>query len=313
MNKTEFELRTSDNFILIGDRYETQSESRRALLIVHGMAEHCARYSDFAEFLTQSQIAVYTYDQRGHGRTSKRNGTRGFFADQKGWNRVAEDVHEVVLKIKTDHPNVPLYVLGHSMGSFISRSYAEKYSHEISGLILSGTAGSAGFLGKAGILLTSFIRLYKNSKSPSKLLDKMSFGDFNKPFKPNRTAFDWLSRDEKQVDKYVADPDCGEIFSIGFFSDLIRGLESVNTSSHATKFRKDLPIHFFSGAKDPVSKNAAHIPHVIQMYRNAGIQNISYKIYEEARHETLNEINRREVFSDVLKILDELFAGNSKK
>ena len=142
--------------------------------------------------------------------------------------------------------------------------------------------------------------LFKNKNSPSPLMNKLSFGDFNKPFKPNRTDFDWLSRDNESVDKYVADPYCGTIFSVGFFNNLVKGLELVNKLYIAEKVRKDLPIYLFSGDKDPVSKNGKQISDVFGMYKNAGITDIDMMLYPDARHETLNEINKEDVYNDVL-------------
>jgi len=300
MKKNDLYLTTPDNIHLIGDIYLPDNKPKAAVVIVHGMAEHCARYADFAEFLTTKDFAVYTYDQRGHGRTAGTVEKLGFFAEKNGWQKVVEDVKLCVETARKDLPNIPIFLLGHSMGSFISREFASHYGNLIDGLMLSGTAGSAGLLGKLGIYLTSFIKLYKKSISPSKLLDKMSFGDFNKSIKIKRTAFEWLSRDEKMVDKYIADPFCGTVFTIGFFHDLLTGLEAVNTKSHAKSMRADLPIFLFSGDKDPVSLNAHQIPIVYKMYKDAGVSDISMKIYPGGRHENLNELNREEVYADIL-------------
>jgi alpha-beta hydrolase superfamily lysophospholipase len=311
MKKNELKLNTSDGIQLTGDRYLPENQPKALVVIVHGMAEHCARYADFSEYLTTHQFGVYTYDQRGHGRTAGSVENLGFFAKKDGWQKVVDDVKLVVEAAKSENPTIPVFVLGHSMGSFISRRFAEQYGNLIAGLILSGTAGGAGLLGKLGIGLTSFIKVYKKGISPSKLLDKMSFGDFNKSFKPNRTLFDWLSRDEKTVDSYIADPFCGTVFTIGFFNDLLKGLEGVNTNAHAQAVRKDLPVYLFSGDKDPVSRNAKQIPIVYEMYKNAGIKDITMKIYRDGRHESLNEINRAEVYADTLNWLNShLGAGN---
>jgi alpha-beta hydrolase superfamily lysophospholipase len=300
MKKTELKLKTTDGTQLIGDKYFPENPPKALIVIVHGMAEHCARYSDFAEFLTETGFGVYTYDQRGHGRTAGSTQNLGFFAKENGWQKVVDDVKLTVETAKEENPNLPIFVLGHSMGSFITRSFAEKYGNLVGGIILSGTAGSAGLLGKLGIGLTSLIKIYKKAISPSKLLNAMSFGGFNKNFKPTRTLFDWISRDGKIVDKYIADPYCGTVFTIGFFHDLLTGLESVNTDLHAADIRKDLPIYIFSGQKDPVSNNAVQIPIVYEMYKKAGVKDVSMKIYPEGRHEMLNEINRAEVYADVL-------------
>ena len=135
-------------------------------------------------------------------------------------------------------------------------------------------------------------------------MNKLSFVDFNKAFKPNRTEFDWLSRDDEQVDKYINDPYCGTIFSVGFYNDMMKGLELVNKTETANKVRKDLPLYLFAGDKDPVSKNGKQVTDVFNMYKNAGISDISIKLYEGARHETLNETNNEGVYNDVLAWLN---------
>jgi alpha-beta hydrolase superfamily lysophospholipase len=192
------------------------------------------------------------------------------------------------------------------MGSFVTRTYLIDHSDRISAAILSGTTGSAGLLGKVGILLTGLIMIFKKKNSPSKLMNQMSFGDFNKSFKPALTNFDWLSRDAGVVDKYVNDPFCGGVFSVGFFKDMMIGLELVNKPENAKKLRKDLPLYLFSGDKDPVSKNGKQVNDVFEMYKNTGMKNVKMKLYPEARHETLNEINKEEVYNDVLGYLNSL-------
>jgi len=166
-----------------------------------------------------------------------------------------------------------------------TRTYITQHSKDINGVILSGTAGSAGLLGKIGIGLTALISSFTGKRSLSPFLNSMSFGTFNNEFKPGRTDFDWLSSVEANVDKYIADPFCGTVFSIGFFNNLTKALEFVNKPINAEKISKELPIYLFSGGKDPVSKNAAQIP----------------TVYPDGRHEMLNEVNYEEVYSDVVE------------
>ncbi len=297
--------KTKDGITLVGKIYIPDGEVKAVVVIVHGMAEHSERYARFADVLNRSGYCVYAYDQRGHGKTAGEVEKLGFFAEKNGWQKVTEDLSEIVELAKQTNQHKKVIVFGHSMGSFITRNYLEQFPNKVSGVILSGTAGSAGLLGQIGILLTKFITLYKPLRSPSKLLNTLSFGDFNKTFKPVKTAFDWLSRDEAEVKKYVDDPYCGTIFSIGFFRDLLQGLEASNTKSHVQKITKGLKIHLLSGENDPVSKFGKQVKIVFDMYKSVS-ENVTMKLYPDGRHEMLNETNRDEVMTDLTAILDNM-------
>ena len=303
MAKSEHTFTTNDHVNIV--YYSHTAENPKAnVIIVHGMAEHAQRYDDFAGFLTKNGFNVYAYDQRGHGKTAGSPEKQGFFAEKDGWNKVTSDLNKMIEIVKAESPDLHVFLLGHSMGTFVTRTYIADYEDDVNGVILSGTTGSAGLLGKIGIFLTNIIMLFKKKNNPSPLMDSLSFGDFNKAFKPNRTKFDWLSRDEKQVDKYVEDPYCGAVFSVGFYNDMMKGLEYVNKPETAQNVRKDLPMYLFSGDKDPVSKNGKQVKDVFEMYKNADISDISMKLYKDARHETLNELNKEDVYNDVLNWLN---------
>lgn len=283
---------------------EKNSETKAILQIGHGMAEHAERYHCFAELLNAHQIGVYANDHRGHRNSVGENGTPGYFADKNGWNVVVDDMKCLTDTIKENHPDIPVFLFGHSMGSLLSREYVFSHGKAIHGLLLSATAGDPGLLGHIGILVAKMECLLKGRKAKSPLLDKLSFGQFNNAFKPNRTAFDWLSRDPAEVDKYVNDPHCGNIFTAGFFRDLLTGIKNINNQSNIDKVPKDLPINLFCGADDPVGENTKGVKKVIASYEKAGIKDLSYKFYEEGRHEMLNEINREEVSADIISWLE---------
>ncbi len=304
MAKSENTFTTNDNVNIVYFEHTTENPKAN-VIIVHGMAEHAQRYDDFANFLNKNGFNVYAYDQRGHGKTAGKVEKQGFFAEKDGWNKVTGDLKTMIETANSEFPDIPVFIFGHSMGTFVTRTYIADYDDCVRGVILSGTTGSAGLLGKTGILLTNIIMLFKKKNSPSPLMNKLSFGDFNKAFKPNRTDFDWLSRDEAQVDKYIEDPYCGAIFSVGFYNDMMKGLEYVNKTTVAEKVRKDLPMFLISGDKDPVSKNGKQVKDVFEMYKNTGISDISMKLYEGARHEILNEINKDEVYNDILNWLNK--------
>lgn len=272
--------------------------------ISHGMAEHSKRYSDFADRLTKNGFAVYANDHRGHGETEGHVEKLGYFADNDGWNLVVSDMNKLNDIIQKAHPGIPVFIFGHSMGSFLSRDYMFTYPEKIEGVILSGTGGDPGFLGSAGIMITSLESKLRGKKAQSRLMDKMSFGSFNKAFRPNRTAFDWLSRDEKKVDQYIDDPFCGTIFTAGFFRDLLCGIKKINKASNIEKIPVELPIYLYSGTNDPVGDFTKGAKQVYNSYKKAGIKDLSLKFYEEGRHEMLNEINREEVMNDIVDWLE---------
>ncbi|MCJ7771876.1 MAG: alpha/beta hydrolase [Desulfobacterales bacterium] len=282
---------------------EEKESSKAIVQIAHGMAEHSERYSRFAEALTKKGFAVYANDHRGHGQTAGSLENVGYFADENGWNLVIEDMRTLTETIKSNHPNMPIFLFGHSMGSFLSRNYIFHYGNDIQGVILSGTGGDPGLLGKIGNFVAKRESKNKGKKYRSPLLKKLSFGKFNNAFKPNRTDFDWLSRDTAEVDKYVADPYCGGDFTAGFYEDLLSGLAVVNNFKNTLKVPKDLPIYLFSGDKDPVGNNTKGVKQIFIAYQKAGIKDVTCKFYKDGRHEMLNEINREEVFKDIIEWL----------
>jgi len=281
-----------------------ESKVKAVVQIAHGMAEHSARYKLFAQKLTVNNFGVYANDHRGHGKTAGKIKNLGYFADNNGWDLVVGDMNQLTTIIKKNHPNIPVFLFGHSMGSFLARDYMFTYGDNIVGVILSGTAGDPGLLGNAGIIISKIETIFKGKKAQSPLMDKLSFGSFNKTFKPNRTSFDWLSRNDAQVDKYVEDPFCGTVFKAGFFNDLLKGIKKINKPSNIQNTPKDLPVYLFSGTNDPVGDFTKGVNKVYKSYEKAGIKDLSIKFYENGRHEMLNEINSEEVYHDVINWLE---------
>lgn len=273
---------------------------KAVLQLVHGMAEHIERYSHFAKFLVEKGFIVYGNDHRGHGLTGERMGTLGFFADENGFDRVVNDLYSINRVIQTENPGIPIFLLGHSLGSFLVRRYIQCYSETIQGVILSGTRGNPGWAGKIGKLIAKIEIRTKGAKTPSPLLSLLSFGSFNKGIDKPRTEFDWLTRNDIIVDDYIQDPLCGFICSSGFFLDLFSGLEKIHDSESIKKIRKNLPILIFSGEKDPVGDNLSGVKKVVSQYKQNGLLNLETCFFENARHEMLNEINREEVYDLVL-------------
>jgi alpha-beta hydrolase superfamily lysophospholipase len=301
MQSSTFTLTTPDGTDVFVNRWLPDGDPRAIVQIAHGLAEHSSRYARFAQRLTDRGYAVYGSDHRGHGKTSS---PRGSFAEKDGWQTVIDDLHAVTDKAREEHPDLPVVLVGHSMGSFISRGYAAQYGRELAGLVLSGTAGGAGAIGKVGVFLASTQARLRGHEHVSGLMNTLSFGQYNSAFKPTRTDFDWLSRDPAEVDKYINDPDCGFVFSAGGFADLLRGLEAVNTDRVASRIPKELPVHLASGDLDPVGANGKGVQKVAEQLRRLGVQDVTVKLWPQARHEILNETNRDEVEVEIADWID---------
>jgi alpha-beta hydrolase superfamily lysophospholipase len=309
MRSNEYKLTITEDFeIQIYEWLPDEAAKIKGVLqISHGMAEHAKRYKDFATFLTQNNYAVYANDHRGHGKTAGKVENVGFFAERNGWEKVVDDLKALSKHIKEKHPEAPFFVFGHSMGSFLMRDYVQNPPFKINGAIFSGTAGNPGIVGKVGVFITKLLLLFNSPQKPSKLMNTLSFGAYNNKFKPNRTSFDWLSRDNEQVDKYINDDYCGTNFSIKFYNDLLKGLLTINKQSTMNLVAEDLPILLFSGDMDPVGDFGKGVKEVYNKYKKAGVKNVTIKLFDQGRHEMLNEINKEEVY---ILILDWLNKNN---
>ena len=266
--------------------------------IAHGMVEHAARYQRFAKYLNSQGYLVYANDHRGHGKTAGKPEDVGYLGDKDGFERMVQDCHQLTEMIKKEHPDLPLYFFGHSMGSFITQRYIQEFGKEIKGAILSGSNGSSPIFGVAKIIAKGEIK--KNGpKGKSEKMNKLSFGSYNDNFKPNRTDYDWLSRDNAEVDKYIADPYCGSVCSSQFYYDFMDGLVTIFKKSNVNNVPKDLPLLIISGSLDPVGAQGKGVTKLKNMYDKVGIKDVTMKLYPDARHEILNEINRDEVMNDI--------------
>jgi alpha-beta hydrolase superfamily lysophospholipase len=301
MIEKNFSFKDGDGVEIFVYKWEPEAESniRGVVQISHGMAEHAARYARFAERLTAAGYIVYANDHRGHGKTAGKIENVGYCGED-GFNWMVKDMKELTSIIKVENPGLPVYLFGHSMGSMLSQKYIALYGSELKGVILSGTSGKQGFILNLGIFMAKRQIVKIGVKTPSETMNKMTFASYNKEFMPTRTPFDWLSRDEKEVDKYINDQLCGGVFSAGFFYDFLRGLKEMHRAEIMEKIPKSLPVYFISGEKDPVGKNCKTIAGLIREYKKLGIKDVSHKFYKDGRHEMLNEINRDEVMDDVI-------------
>ena len=272
--------------------------------IAHGMAETAARYERFAKKLTENGYVVYINDHRGHGKTAKTLDKVGILAEKDGFKWLVEDAHTLNEIIKKDYPNIPVYLLGHSMGSFVVQRYIMLYGNGLKGAILSGSNGKQGIMLNLGLMIAKHEIKKHGRNTKSEKLNNLSFGSYNNSFKPCRTEFDWLSRDIKEVDKYINDPFCGSVFTCGFYYDFLTGLKEIENKENLKLVPKNLPIYIFSGEKDPVGKSGKGIKKLYETYKKLGINNVKIKLYKDGRHEMLNEINREEVMNDIIDWLE---------
>lgn len=276
---------------------------KAVVMISHGMAEHAARYARLAEQLVREGYAVYALDQRGHGHTAEK-GVLGHYADEDGWDKVVGDLATLNHHIRQQHPSAPIFLLGHSMGSYIGMAYLMGHSCSLQGAVLSGSNYQPVMLYKAARLIAGFERWRLGPKGRSKVIDFLSFGSFNKAFKPNRTAFDWLSRDPAEVDKYVTDPLCGFVCTTQLWCDLLDGLQYITPTANLAQIDADLPLLVIGGSRDPVS-DGKRLNDLAGALREAGVRDVQLKIYPEARHELLNESNRDEVTAHLIDWLQQ--------
>lgn len=280
-------------------------EIKGIVQIAHGMTETATRYSEFAEELNKYGYIVYAHDHRGHGNTAKSKYELGYIADDDGFNWMVKDIKELTDIIKTENKNHKVILFGHSMGSFLSQSYVQKYGDSIDALILSGTNGKPKLYTKLGIIVSKIEMNLRGRKAKSKLMDKLSFGNFNSKFKNTRTPYDWLCSVEGEVDKYISNELCGFICSTSFYYDLVKGLWKIHDEENLNKIPKKLPIYIFAGSKDPVGYEGKGIINLFKIYKKNKIEDVEYKLYENGRHEMLNESNKYFVMEDIINWIDK--------
>jgi alpha-beta hydrolase superfamily lysophospholipase len=300
MAGSEFELRTNDGLSLLARRWLPDGRPRAVVQIAHGLAEHSARYARLASALNAAGYAVYANDHRGHGPKAA-PADLGHFADEGGWSKVVGDLWTMNRLIAAEQPGAPIVFLGHSLGSFLGQDFVFRHSDALAGAVFSGSSGKPPAIATVGQVVARAERLRLGKRGKSGLLGQMWYGAYNKPFEPGRTAFDWLSRDEKEVDAYVADPYCGFPFTNQLAIDVLDALPGLLAPERLARIRKDLPIYIFSGERDPVGAN---IKGLIDDLKAAGFSRLTTRIYPDARHETLNETNRDEVMRDLIAWLD---------
>ena len=275
--------------------------------ITHGLAEHALRYSRFAADLVAAGYAVFAHDIRGHGYTKAKDAPQGVFGKSNGFNLVLEDQNQIIALIKERHPDKPIICFGHSLGSIINLNFALKYPNQVNALACWNLGIETGLLPRVSRIILALEALFRNPNSTSLIAWKLTFGAWNSKFKPNRTEFDWLSQDEKEVDLYVDDPLCGFDVSISMWRDILDGVFYAGNNNNLKNLSKELPVHIIGGAKDPCTNYGRDMEKLAAKLNNSGLTDVTCKILENTRHESLNEINRNQTTASFIRWLQERF------
>lgn len=289
-------LATADGHDIHVQSWQPEGEALCVIQVLHGLGEYADRYARFAAAAAERGYVVCVHDHRGHG---GHDDAPGHFADSEGWHKVNSDTELVHDFIREQFLDLPIVLLGHSMGSYIAQTFAMHHGPKLSGLVLSASTWPSRLQLAPARLLAQIEAWRLGIRGKSALLDQLGFGNFNKPFTPARTELDWLTRDMAEVDKYVADPLCGGPYSCALWLDLLGGLFELSSDHAITRIPAELPVLITGGESDPVGGDKG-MTQLAMHYAQTSHQRLAVKIYADGRHEMLNEINREEVTFDWL-------------
>lgn len=300
MVKNEFTIPSGDKkTALHAVEWLPEDNPRAVLQVSHGISEYILRYEPLAEFLTERGFAVVGNDHLGHGMSVAEGTPRLYFGEAGSWNTVVDDLDAVREWEVRKYPGRPYFLLGHSMGSFLARTYLIRYPGTVNGAILMGTGQMSPALVAAGRAIAAGESWRVGRTHPSPAIEKLAFETYNRAFAPNRTGFDWVSSDSTVVDGYAADPYCGESPSVGLFSEMLGGIAFITKQSNVAKMNRNTPVLFLSGEEDPVGERGRGVRRAYQSFRKAGVRDVDMKLYPGMRHEILNDTCRAEVFRDL--------------
>ena len=276
-----------------------EGEVTAVLQICHGMVEHIGRYHDFAEFMASHGYYVIGHDHLGHGKSVTDSEKYGYFAEKNGNDYVIGDIHKLRLQTAEKYPNVPYFMLGHSMGSFLLRQYLGLYGKGLVGAIVMGTGEQSSLVLGAGKLVCKLVACVKGWNYRSKFVDGLAVGSYKK-----KLGAAWLSKNLENVEKYAADPLSGFTFTVNAYYYMFSGMAKMNRQEEKEMILKTLPIFFVAGSEDPVGNYGKGVENVYRKYVAAGYEDVSIKLYDGDRHEILNELDRDVVFDDILNWLE---------
>lgn len=278
---------------------------KAVLQIAHGMVEFIERYEDFANFLAKQGVLVAGNDHLGHGSSVRAKEYYGYFAKKNGNITLIRDIHQLRLKIQKENTGFPYFMLGHSMGSFLIRQYLCCYGEGLAGAVIMGTGYHIRAEARAGMILSNIMAKKYGWMHRSTIVDNLAFGGYNRKFTPARTSRDWLTRDEKIVDEYLADERCQFMFTLNGYYNLFFSLFKLTFNEYLDRMPKDLPVFFVSGECDPVGNFGKGVQKVIDSFEEAGMKQITCRLYPSARHEILNELDKACVYRDVLFFIEQ--------
>ncbi len=296
MKKKEYSFKSRSGLCEIKAwQWSPDNDKVKAVLqIHHGMAEHCGRYEACIKAFVDMGYAVFMNDMINHGKSNQDKNMLGYFGDKNGYKDIIADAKTLMDTAKREYPDKPYVICGHSMGSMVMRCFINEYGNCFDGAVFIGTSGSNP-LAKVSIALTSLIAKAKGTTYKSSFLQKVGFGAYDKPFE-HRTHYDWGTRDASSVDAYQADEYCGFVFSAMGYQDLARLVMECNTDEWANGINKDMPVLLISGEMDPVGNYGKGIKEIYDRLLRTGHNNVDMKLYPDARHEILNELNKEEVY-----------------
>lgn len=305
MKPHELSFQSSDGTVIHGYRWDAEAP-KAAVQIAHGAIEHAMRYDDFANALCANGFVVYADDHRGHGRTAGTPDNVAYFGDSDGgFSAAVDDLHVLTQRIREENPNLPVFLLGHSMGSLMSRVYASRYGTELAGLILTGT-------GRVSPPLIALVRsmarvsmTLRGRRHRSPFLHNLVFGTLNRPFK-GETGSEFICSDEEVVRTYADDPYCGNLSTAAFIYELLGGTGMAAAKQTFERYPKDLPLFIGAGEFDSMGGSGLKaVKQDVQDFKNAGVADFEFKIYEGMRHEILNEKHKQQVYEDIIAWLSE--------
>jgi len=312
LKSSTFTFKDQDDIEIFVYKWEPDTTPKAVVQFIHGLAEHAKRYTRVAEALCNEGYVCYANDARGHGRTAgdltekTLEGNAGVLGPN-GWRGVVNDIHELTNIIKKGHPNLPIFLIGHSWGAMLTQDYIQDRGNEIKGCVLSGTNGKVRALViKAGKLILKGEIKKLGPTEPSQKMYDMNFKSNNHDWQNDEgaTGFEWLSRDKDEVQKYIDDPWCGFVSPASLWLEFIHGFEKIYNSKQERNIPKELPIHFISGSLCVIGNKTKSVMAMINRLNKNGMKDVTYKFYEDARHEIFNEINRDEVYQDVINWLN---------
>lgn len=301
VNISDFRFKSSDGIHEIHARWWVpQGPVKGVVQIVHGVAEHIQRYYDFGVFLAEHGYVAVGDDHLGHGYSVSDPSELGWFGEKDGWKHIVEDEKKLHDLMKEQYPDAPMVLFGHSMGSFMARTYIGWYPEDFDACILSGTGWQPGLICKAGMAMAKAEISKNGSRTHSEKLQNLAFGSYLKKIENPIGKNDWITRDENIIHRYDADPLCGFAASAGLMYDMMSGLDIICRDSHMEKMNKNMPVLFLSGAEDPVGGWGKGVRKTAARFRWVAMRDVNIKLYPGARHEMLNELNKKEAMADIL-------------